>query len=113
MKQRLSHLRYNTNCAILIEMRHHLSYANVMSTIAVFVVLGGGAYAAVTTIPGPDGVIHGCYQKAKKPTLTTTSQGLLRVVPTGKKCLKSEVALQWNQKGNPGLNGTNGAKGDT
>ena len=27
-------------------IRSHLSYANVMSTIAVFIVLGGGAYAA-------------------------------------------------------------------
>ncbi|MCW3047983.1 MAG: hypothetical protein JWO74_2267 [Solirubrobacterales bacterium] len=29
-------------------LRRHLSYANVMSSIAVFVVLGGGAYAAAT-----------------------------------------------------------------
>jgi hypothetical protein len=30
------------------KLRHQLSYANVMSSIAVFVVLGGGAYAAAT-----------------------------------------------------------------
>jgi hypothetical protein len=30
------------------KLRRHLSYANVMSSIAVFVVLGGGAYAAAT-----------------------------------------------------------------
>jgi hypothetical protein len=29
-------------------LTHHLSYANVMATIAVFMALGGGAYAAVT-----------------------------------------------------------------
>jgi hypothetical protein len=29
-------------------VRKQLSYANVMSSIAVFVVLGGGAYAAAT-----------------------------------------------------------------
>jgi hypothetical protein len=29
-------------------MRRHLTYANVISTIALFIVLGGGAYAAVT-----------------------------------------------------------------
>ena len=29
-------------------IRPHLSYANVMSTVAVFVALGGSSYAAVT-----------------------------------------------------------------
>jgi hypothetical protein len=33
---------------MLDRIARHLSYANVMSTIAVFVVLGGGAYAAAT-----------------------------------------------------------------
>jgi hypothetical protein len=33
-------------------LRRHLTYANVMSTIAVFVVLGGGAYAAATITGG-------------------------------------------------------------
>ena len=31
-------------------MHRHLSYANVMATIAIFVALGGGAYAA-TALP--------------------------------------------------------------
>ena len=73
-----------------------------MSSLAVFMVLGGGAYAA-TTIPGHDGVIHGCYQKQK---------GSLRVIPTGKKCQKkSEIAISWNQKGIPGSPGSAGAPG--
>ena len=29
-------------------LRHHLTYANVMSTLAVFIALGGSSYAAVT-----------------------------------------------------------------
>ena len=33
-------------------MRKRLTYANVMATIAVFVALGGGAYAAATIGPG-------------------------------------------------------------
>lgn len=37
---------------MLRALRHHLTYANVMSTIAVFVVLGGGAYAAATITGG-------------------------------------------------------------
>src|ERR1035437_6180067 len=83
----------------------HLSYANAMSSIAVFMVLGGGAYAAVSSIPGPGGVIQGCYQKNK---------GTLRVIKPGQKCAKSsEVALSWNQKGVPGAPGAAGAVGAT
>jgi hypothetical protein len=33
------------------KLRAHLSYANVMASIAVFIALGGGAYAAVNTAP--------------------------------------------------------------
>ena len=29
-------------------MRRHLTYANVMATVAVFIALGGSSYAAVT-----------------------------------------------------------------
>lgn len=38
---------------MLTNLRRHLTYANVMSTFAVFAVLGGGAYAA-STITGTD-----------------------------------------------------------
>jgi hypothetical protein len=58
-----------------------LTYANVMSTVAVFVALGGGAYAAVSSIPGPDGVIHACYAKKK---------GNLRLIAAGRRCSKRE-----------------------
>ncbi len=34
-------------------MRRHLSYANVMATVAVFIALGGSSYAALT-ITGAD-----------------------------------------------------------
>jgi hypothetical protein len=41
--------------------RPRVTYANVMASIAVFVALGGGAYAAVSAaIPGQFHVIHGC-----------------------------------------------------
>jgi hypothetical protein len=52
--------------------RHHLSYANVMASIAVFVALGGGAYAAAT-INGSKiikGTVGGA--KLKKGTITST-----------------------------------------
>jgi hypothetical protein len=41
--------------------RPRVTYANVMASIAVFVALGGGAYAAVSAaIPDQFHVIHGC-----------------------------------------------------
>jgi len=64
--------------------------------------MAGGAYAAVSTIPGPDGVIHGCYAK---------KNGALRVVKAGSKCQRSELALSWNQQGQPGPIGSGGALG--
>jgi hypothetical protein len=82
--------------------RPRLTYANVMSTLAVFVTLGGGAYAAVSSIPGRDGVIHGCYHKGR---------GNLRLVPAHKKCAKSEKAIAFNQKGPQGLPGARGVRG--
>ena len=82
---------------MLGRMSSRLSYANVMATIAVFLALGGGAYAVVG-IPSPDGVIHGCYKKGK---------GTLRVISKGK-CKNSERTLSWNQQGRQGSAGTNG-----
>jgi hypothetical protein len=81
-------------------LRPRLTYANVMSTVAVFVALGGGAYAAVSAIPGPGGVIHGCYKK---------KGGSLRLVPAGRRCTKSELAIAFDQQGPPGPRGPNGA----
>jgi len=95
-------------------MRPRLSYANAMSTIAVFIALGGGAYAAVQTIPGSDGVVHGCYGR----------NGSLRVVAAHKRCRQGEHALAFDQAGvpgqpgapgapgTPGTNGTNGTNGE-
>jgi hypothetical protein len=38
---------------VLTKLRHHLTYANVMATVAVCIALGGSSYAALT-IPGSD-----------------------------------------------------------
>jgi hypothetical protein len=83
-------------------LRSRFTYANVMATVALFVALGGGAYGAISSIPGSDGVIHGCYQKTK---------GTLRVVRAGRKCLRSERALAWSQRGPAGVQGPQGAQG--
>jgi hypothetical protein len=50
------------------KLRQQLSYANVMSSIAVFVVLGGGAYAA-TTLPK-----NSVGSKQIKPNAVTSSK---------------------------------------
>jgi hypothetical protein len=82
--------------------RPRLTYTNVMSTIAVFVALGGGAYAAASSIPGRDGVIHGCYAKKK---------GNLRLIAAGRRCSKRENGIAFNQQGPRGLSGGRGATG--
>ena len=86
---------------MLGKLRRRVTYTKVAATIAVVLAGTGFAYAA---IPGPSGVINGCYQ---------TKTGNLRVVSAGKKCLRSEKALNWNQTGPRGLQGLQGAKGDT
>jgi hypothetical protein len=69
----------------------HLTYANVISTIALFVALGGGAVAAKSFI-GSDGQIHGCVSK----------QGELTLRKPGKSCPKHRKQIAWNQQGPPG-----------
>jgi hypothetical protein len=83
---------------------HHrrLTYANVVSTLALVLALGGGALAAASSNPGSDGVIHGCYQPKK---------GNLRVIASGKACLRRERAVSWNQRGPQGVQGLRGLGG--
>jgi len=57
---------------------------------------------AVAAIPGPDGVINGCY---------LNSGGNMRVIDSGKTCDAGETALNWNQTGAPGPVGSPGATG--
>ncbi len=60
--------------------------------------VGGIAWAA---IPGPGGVIQGCYDNG----------GNLKVVDA-LPCPKNWTPLQWNQSGPPGANGMNGTNGE-
>jgi hypothetical protein len=78
-----------------------VTYATAMATLAVFVAIGGGAYA-VAGSSGSDGVIHGCARK---------KSGTLRVVNSGVPCKKSERAVTWNDQGPPGAAGQEGAAG--
>jgi hypothetical protein len=98
----------------LKQIGSRLTYANVMATGAMFVALGGGAYA-LSGVPDRSGVFHGC----------VATSGALRVVAKASSCRKAktvtrgkhrvripgESAIAWNQQGRPGVNGVNGATG--
>lgn len=80
-----------------------LSYANVMATIAVFVSLGGGAYA-VTSATGSrtSGVIRACVDRRT---------GELRITRAARRCHASERAVSWNRRGRTGPAGAPGRDG--
>jgi hypothetical protein len=77
-------------------IRRHLSYANIVSSACLFLLLGGVAWAAIGT-GGPP--IHACYSK---------STGALRIASH---CKRSEKTLVWNKLGAQGLDGRNGVNG--
>jgi hypothetical protein len=71
--------------------------------VALFVALGGGAYAATGgSFVSHNGVIKGC---------VTKKGGQLVVVKAGKKCPAKTVVLLFNQKGRPGQTGAQGTQG--
>ncbi len=73
-------------------LSHRPSPALALGTAVLLVALGGVAWAA---IPGPAGIIHGCYSK---------HGGRLRVIDTahGGRCGHGEVALAWSETGPAG-----------
>jgi len=75
-----------------------LAIAAISSAVTA-AVLAGVVYAS---IPGPGGVINGCYQH---------SSGKLRVIDSAATCLPDEVALNWNQTGTAGPPGPTGPPG--
>src|SRR6266851_5611274 len=96
---------------MLTGIPRRLSYANVIATGAMFVALGGGAYA-LSGIPDRGGVFHGCVSNAT---------GVLRVVKIASSCHKArgrgkhrnpgEFAVRWSQQGPRGLQGIQGVQG--
>jgi len=96
-------------------IRSRLTYANVIATAALFLALGGGAYA-LSGIPDGGGVYHGCVDP---------KAGGLRVVKAASSCRKTktvqrgarrvripgESAIAWNQQGPLGLQGLRGLQG--
>lgn len=96
------------------------SLATGLAIVALFVALGGTGYAVVSSsgIPDHAGVFHGCVDRRT---------GTLRVVQSARSCRRAhgkgrrrslgEFAINWSQKGPPGVpglagrNGTSGTNG--
>jgi hypothetical protein len=68
---------------------------NLVAYLALGIALGAVGGVAYSSIPDPQGVIHGCY---------ADTTGALRVIDTGAAgaCRGGETALDWNQQGPPG-----------
>jgi hypothetical protein len=96
---------------ILMLMRSHLSYANVMATIAVFIALGGTSYA-VATLPrnsvGAKQIRNGAVGKSEIRSGAIRSKHLHdRSVSLRDISLKARTALS-GQRGEPGAPGPPG-----
>src|SRR5579859_3829792 len=76
-------------------MRTRAGQSVLAVAIGASVLLGGVANAA-GLIPGPDGVIHGCYRQ---------DGGRLRVISADQLCERNETALPWNRQGPKGDKG--------
>jgi hypothetical protein len=82
--------------------RIRLTPGTVLAAVALFVALGGAAYAAGgNPFVGPGFVIHGCVTKG----------GTFKVVKPSKSCPKHSTALPISQVGLPGAAGKTGAAG--
>jgi len=67
-----------------------LTYSNVIATAALFIALGGSAYALGPSFVGAGGAIQGCVAK---------SGGVLKIVRSGKRCPKRARSLIFNAHG--------------
>src|SRR4051812_20694114 len=88
-------------------MARHLSYANVMATIAVFIALGGGAYA-VTTLPRNS--VTTVQVKNRSLLARDFRKGQLKAGPQGAAGPKGAQGAQGTQ-GTPGAQGVGGPAG--
>jgi hypothetical protein len=78
----------------------HLSYANVMATVAVVFAMSGGAIAATGGFTS-GGSLRAC----------ANEEGAIRLLKPGKKCKKGQTAVAWDQTGPAGAKGSTGAAG--
>jgi hypothetical protein len=85
-------------------MGRRLTYSNIVATLALFIALGGGSYAAIRSSLTSGSTLRAC---------VTTRNGSLRLVTGAKSCHHSEVFVSWNSKGRAGAVGPAGALGRT
>jgi hypothetical protein len=85
------------------DARAHLTYANVMATVAAFAAIAGGTFA-IAAIPDRQGRINSCYVKKGK------KKGQVRLLASGK-CKRSERQVSWNRQGPTGPQGVPGTPG--
>jgi hypothetical protein len=77
---------------------------NAVALVALFVALGGGAFAATGgAFLGRTGTVKGC---------VASKGGVLRVVKPGKRCPRHTVVLRFNALGRPGAAGAPGKTGE-
>jgi hypothetical protein len=92
-------------------MRSMLTHKRSIPALALLVVLAaaGVGYAA---IPGPGGVIKGCYATTEGLLLGIPhSKGDTRIVDSGEACRSYEKTLPWNQTGPQGPRATRAYRG--
>ena len=84
-------------------MQRHITYANVVATLALFLAIGGGAYA----------VNGGAAAKGRRYVACVAKRsGVMRLVTTAKACRRrTERVIAWNQTGPRGLRGLAGPRG--
>jgi len=87
-------------------IRNRLTFANIVAGTALFVALGGGAYAATTSFVGPHGNINTC---------VPTAGGEVNVWKPGHRCTGGRVGLAFpvNVQGATGSTGPTGLTGAT
>ncbi len=85
--------------------RDRLTFANVVSVIALFAAIGGGTIAIAARHPaGRRGRIRACYVKRGR------GRGRIRLLVRGR-CRRNERKLVWNRRGRRGPRGRAGAAG--
>jgi Collagen triple helix repeat (20 copies) len=77
---------------------------------ALAVTLAGGI--AWATIPGADGVIHGCYKAQNGQLRLVDPSSQSKHAAHHSDCRPSELSIDWNQQGPQGIQGPPGPKGD-
>jgi hypothetical protein len=97
----------------LRSLRRRLSYANVMATFAVFMVLGGGAYAAVTLPPGSVGKTQLREGAVTKSKIARRAVGTRKITPGSVTLgrLSPRVRRDIRDRGGSGPPGPAGATG--